>query len=129
MSSRSSFLSYLRKDERLHPQKALDGGGQFLDPLVGALAVLDRLARDHRLVHRRPVPSTAFSRSRGSISTPRYLTVAFSLAKFTLAFWTPGTFSRARSTRPTQLAQVMPVTGIVIRSSRFVSLIISMSNS
>src|SRR5918994_270800 len=52
----------------------------------------------------------ALSSSRDSTSPARYSTVALSLARFTLASRTPGTFSRALSTRPTQLAHVMPVT-------------------
>jgi hypothetical protein len=60
----------------------------------------------------------AISKSLGSTSPARYSTVALSLARFTLASRTPGTFSRALSTRPTQLAHVMPVTlKIVSRTS------------
>src|SRR5690349_1489702 len=36
--------------------------------------------------------------------------VARSVARFTVAFSTPGTFANARSTRPTHAAQVMPCT-------------------
>ncbi len=38
------------------------------------------------------------------------VTVAFSVAKLTLASPTPGNSRRAFSTRPTQVAQVMPAT-------------------
>jgi hypothetical protein len=38
-------------------------------------------------------------------------TWARSLARLTVAFFTPGTLRNARSTRPAQLAQVMPVMG------------------
>lgn len=48
--------------------------------------------------------------SDGSTVPPRYATVACSLARLTWAVSTPGTVSTARSTRPTQLAQVMPST-------------------
>ena len=61
-----------------------------------------------------PAPSTARSASRGSISPAKYLTVALSLAKFTLASTTPGTLFNARSTRPMQPAQVIPVTPKVV---------------
>ena len=39
-----------------------------------------------------------------------YVTRALSVARFTAACCTPGTFFSARSTRATQLAQVMPPT-------------------
>ena len=50
--------------------------------------------------HRSPRPRRPSPRSRGSTSPARYSTVAFSLARFTLASRTPGTFSRARLDPP-----------------------------
>jgi hypothetical protein len=76
-----------------------------------------------------PASSTAFSRSRGSISPAMYPTVAFSLARFTLASRTPGTFLRARSTRRTQEAQVILVTGMLIRANRSLLLVVSTPDS
>ena len=42
-----------------------------------------------------------------------YETVAFSVARLTSALSTPGGLRSAFSTRPTQLAQVMPMIGSV----------------
>src|SRR5918992_5664074 len=71
----------------------------------------------------------ALSRSRGSTSPAMYPTVAFSVARFTLASATPSFLERARSTRRTQEAQLIPVTGIVTRSNRFFPLATSTSYS
>src|SRR5215218_11381815 len=76
-----------------------------------------------------PAPSTAFSRSLGSTSPARYVTVAFSLARFTFASRTPGTLPRARSTRPTQLAQLIPITGTVTRANLFFASVVSTPGS
>src|SRR5215204_1586584 len=52
--------------------------------------------------------------SPGLVAARSYTTVAFSTAKLTFASATPSFLSRARSTRRTQEAHVIPVTGIVI---------------
>ena len=56
-----------------------------------------------------PARSTAASRSLAD-TLDRARTLARSVARFTEAPMTPGTFSSAASTRPTQEAQVMPST-------------------
>jgi hypothetical protein len=61
-------------------------------------------------------------RSSGLVAFGSYSTVAFSVAKFTLAEATPSFLESARSTRRTQEAQVIPVTGMVsIFSSRLLT--------
>src|SRR5215208_4274021 len=71
----------------------------------------------------------ALSRSRASTPPARYSTLAFSAAKFTLASVTPSFLESARSTRRTQEAQVIPVTGTVICATRSFSLVVSMLDS
>jgi hypothetical protein len=60
----------------------------------------------------------ALSRVSTGVSSQSYETVAFSVARLTLALPTPGTFLSARSTRETQDAQVMPPTPMVRVSVR-----------
>src|ERR671912_1214205 len=65
-------------------------------------------------------------KSSGFVVVGSYVTLAFSAAKLTLAWATPSFSERVRSTRRTQEAQVIPVTGMVIRASRSFSLVVCM---
>ncbi len=64
-----------------------------------------------------PAPSIVPTRSSGLVAFGSYSTVALSAAKFTLAPETPSFLPRARSTRRTQEAHVIPVTGIMTCSN------------
>src|SRR5918995_858072 len=65
-------------------------------------------------------------KSSGFVVVGSYVTLAFSAAKLTLASATPSILERVCSTRRTQEAQVIPVTGMVIRASRSFSLVVCM---
>ena len=61
-----------------------------------------------------PAPSIARSKSPISAAPARYSTVALSAARLTFTSSTPGTLRNAFSMRPTQPAQLIPVTGTEI---------------
>ena len=56
---------------------------------------------------------TTLRMPRSSITPGTYCTCTVLVARFTAAFSTPGVASNMLSTLATQLAQVMPVTGMV----------------
>ena len=80
---------------------------------------------------RTPYPAswTAAASASGEVALASNRTVARSVARLTVASCTPGTAARARSTRPTQAAQVRPSTASVARLAARVGTAVSAGGS
>ncbi len=75
--------------------------------------------------HLYPASVTTLVRAAGEVRRGSYLTLAWRVARLTVANSTPGAAVRARSTRATQAAQCMPPTERVISSVRAEIVLIS----
>jgi hypothetical protein len=118
MEGRDQMAPHLQHEDRQRQRR----GDQRQPPqpvhlgrlLVGAGAAGLGAARPRLVARRRAPPPPA---ARPSPDAARCRTVAVSAARLTVAAPTPGTALSARSTRPTQDAQVIPVTCRIVCSS------------